>query len=137
MARKHSGVKGLCILFKWFYIVFILNCTAYCKILTKSKRCVGKLSFIKYYERWKGIICTYFSLELGKSYFLHIPIIDNDGDQFQCALSTYLEADDFGSFLTDLVKANALSIDKYVSNKIIFFTHHDKWVSLFLKHLIF
>lgn len=60
-----------------------------------------------------ALVKPYYSLELGKSYFLHIPIIDNDGDQFQCALSTYLDADGFTSFLTDLVKANALSIDKY------------------------
>ena len=58
---------------------------------------------------------SYFSLELGKSYFLHIPIIDNDGDQIQCAISTYLEAEGFGSFLTNLKKANALSINKNVS----------------------
>ncbi|XP_052699944.1 uncharacterized protein LOC128177316 [Crassostrea angulata] len=58
------------------------------------------------------LVKPYYSLELGKDYFLHIPIIDNDGDQIQCAISTYLEAEGFGSFLTNLKKANALSINK-------------------------
>ncbi|XP_052697312.1 uncharacterized protein LOC128175596 [Crassostrea angulata] len=58
------------------------------------------------------LVKPYYSLELGKDYFLHIPIIDNDSDQFQCALSIYLEAESFSSFLHKLKKANALSINK-------------------------
>uniref|UniRef100_A0A8W8ICE5 EGF-like domain-containing protein n=1 Tax=Magallana gigas TaxID=29159 RepID=A0A8W8ICE5_MAGGI len=51
-------------------------------------------------------------LELGKDYFLNIPIIDNDGDQFHCELSTYLEANAFDILLKELKKENVLSIDK-------------------------
>lgn len=78
-----------------------------------------KVVFVNKVKKILGALERYylyiFSLELGKDYFLHIPIIDNDGDQIQCAISAYLEAEGFGSFLTNLKKANALSMDKYVS----------------------
>lgn len=61
------------------------------------------------------VIC--FSLEHGKDYHLYIPVIDNDCDQTQCFISSYIEAGGLSPFVKDLTDANFLSMDEKVNIK--------------------
>lgn len=61
------------------------------------------------------VIC--FSLEHGKDYHLNIPVIDNDCDQTQCFISSYIEAGGLSPLVEDLKNANLLSMDEKVNIK--------------------
>lgn len=61
------------------------------------------------------VIC--FSLELGKDYHLYIPVIDNDGDQTRCSISSYIEAAGLSPLVLELQRAESLSIDEMVNIK--------------------
>lgn len=61
------------------------------------------------------VIC--FSLELGKDYHLNIPVIDNDGDQTRCSISSYIEAGGLLPLVLELQRTESLSIDEMVNIK--------------------
>lgn len=65
-----------------------------------------------------------FSLELGKDYKLHIPVIDNDGDQVHCDIFRYLEAKGFTTFIHELNRTNLLTVDNKV--RLTFISSHDR-----------
>lgn len=61
------------------------------------------------------VIC--FSLEHGKDYHLYIPVIDNDGDETRCSISSYIEAGGLLPLTRELESAESLSIDEMVNIK--------------------
>lgn len=71
-----------------------------------------------------------FSLELGNDYRLHIPVIDNDGDQVHCDLSDYLEAKGFTNFIKTLKNSSLLTVDNTVRLTFSFSSQFKKhyWV---------
>lgn len=74
-----------------------------------------QITIIIYISNNGRVIC--FSLEHGKDYHLYIPVIDNDGDQTRCSISSFIEAGGLSPLVEDLKRTESLSIDEMVNIK--------------------
>lgn len=77
-----------------------------------------------------------FSLEVGKDYKLHIPVIDNDGDQVHCDISRYVEAKGFNAFIDELDRSKALSVDNKVRLTFISSNDRNNGTALFVRGVL-
>lgn len=60
------------------------------------------------------MVIVFLSLELGKTYNIHLTSVDNDGDAVRCEIAQFIEGLGIGPFLSNLTKLGVFSLDRMV-----------------------